>query len=318
VQASDCSLTLFPCIQELQKQYAPIPLKNGEEIDFTPRVQSLHDNSLVKKEAAKAKSAKLMKTAESKQAVYSQIRKQAYDFRDKAKKEEEPEPETYTKGMKVTIVGLVKAAKYNDKVAEVTDVVKDGRYPVRIVDSKKNLNVKRANLRLYRPVVCKEFVSLNLEQGFRCTPELLFRALTDQDTVSKYQQSEAKIDVKTGGKFSLFGGSIHGHFVEVNAPAKLIKKWRFREWPDDHFSTVEINITSPEYGITVLKLKQTSIPIHDKFRNRDVPQKVKKGWTDFFWARIQKFMGFAKVGKKEYNRKKKKRKESESSSSDDG
>jgi len=41
-------------------------------------------------------------------------------------------------------------------------------------------------------------------------------------------------------------------------------------------------------------LKQTQIPIADKFGNRDLPEKVKIGWSRFFWERIQKMMGYHK------------------------
>eukprot|EP00466_Bigelowiella_natans_P005556 jgi/Bigna1/89238/estExt_fgenesh1_pg.C_460007 len=359
--------------KELQKQYAPVPLKPGQQLDFTPRAQTLHESTLVKKDEERKKAEAAQKkfengggtnlsysqviTRHAKEAQQEnldhrpfvlpvpetcvamtlQIRKNAYDFRDKEHEVALEEPDKYDIGQKVVIHGLKKAAKFNDQVAEVLSEIKDGRYPVKIVESKKQLNVKRENLKMYRPVVCKEFVNIKLEyaaprvsvathtkyinrrivnlhkgvsfvcvmRGFRCTPELLFKALTDQDMVSKYTQSEAKIEVKEGGGFSLFGGSIHGSFQEASPPSKIVQVWRFKEWPDDHFSTVTLEISSPEYGVTVAKLNQVEVPVHDKFRNRDVPDKVKKGWKEFFFDRIHKVVGFAKVEKSEYSRKKK-------------
>mmetsp|Transcript_9108 Transcript_9108/g.17735 ORF Transcript_9108/g.17735 Transcript_9108/m.17735 type:complete len:327 (-) Transcript_9108:228-1208(-) len=297
---------------ELQKQYAPVPLKPGQKLDFTPRVQTLHESTLVKKEAERKRAEEALKRLEKAKPTdmsYTTVRKNAYDFRDKEHEKALPEPEKYDPGMKVVIHGLQKAARYNDSVAEVLGELKDGRYPVKIIEMKKQLNVKKANLKLYRPVVCTEFTDVTDEVGFRCTPELLFQALTNQDMVSKYTQSKATIDIKANGEFSLFEGSIHGSFLEVKAPGRIVKKWRFKEWPDDCFSTVTISITSPEYGVTVLTLKQTGVPMHDKYRNRDVPQKVKKGWKNFFWDRIHKVVGFAKVDKKEYSGKAKKEEE---------
>mmetsp|Transcript_7524 Transcript_7524/g.10606 ORF Transcript_7524/g.10606 Transcript_7524/m.10606 type:complete len:330 (+) Transcript_7524:75-1064(+) len=297
--------------KELQQQYAPVPLKEGQKLDFTPRVNTLHESTLVKKEQerrrAEAAQRKLQEQFDGNAAnlTYAQVRKNAYDFRDK-QDESFKEPETYQIGQKVTIFGLKKAAKFNEMVAKITAEIKDGRYPVQIVETKKQLNVKRENLKLYRPVVCTEFVTIDLERAFRCTPELLFRALTDADMISKYTQSEAKCNPKPGNTFSLFGGSIHGSFTEATAPSKIVQKWRFKEWPDDHFSTVTIDISSPEYGVTVLKLKQVDVPIHDKFRNRDVPKKVRDGWKNFFFDRIHKVVGFAKVDKNEYDKKAKK------------
>mmetsp|Transcript_23307 Transcript_23307/g.41219 ORF Transcript_23307/g.41219 Transcript_23307/m.41219 type:complete len:346 (+) Transcript_23307:47-1084(+) len=295
--------------QELQKQYAPVPLKPGQKLDFTPRVATIHDSALVKKKGeqksdgantdAKAKAASAAAAAAT--LTYAKVRKNAYDFRDK-EDDSVTEPEHYEQGQKVKIHGLKKAARYNGEVAEVLGPEVNGRYPVKIQESKKQLNVKRANLKMYIPVVCTEFVDINLEEGFRCTPELLFRALTDQTMIAKYTRSEAKVECKKGGKFSLFGGSLHGTFDAVEASKKIVQKWRFKEWPDDCYSTVSIDIHSPEYGITVATLAQSNVPIHDKYRNRDVPQKVRDGWKNYFWDRIHKVVGFAKVDKSEYRK----------------
>jgi len=206
--------------------------------------------------------------------------------------------------MKVVVHGLKKAAKYNGMIAEILDVENQGRYPVKLVELKKQLNIKKANIKSYRPVICTEFSNFKLEEGFRCTPELLFRALTDAQMISKYTNSKAKVDLKENGKFSMFEGSIHGSFTEIDVPKKLVKKWRFKEWPDDCYSTVTINIDMPSYGITVLKLEQVNVPVHDKYRNRDVPQKVKKGWKTNFFGRIHKVCGYAKVDKSEYSKSK--------------
>lgn len=50
----------------------------------------------------------------------------------------------------------------------------------------------------------------------------------------------AAVDVKVGGKFSLFGGNLEGEFVQVDAPNSYTQKWRFKSWPDNWFSTVRI------------------------------------------------------------------------------
>eukprot|EP00954_Amorphochlora_amoebiformis_P013664 1072935-Amorphochlora_amoeboformis.AAC.1 len=68
----------------------------------THRVQTIHDNSLVKKQAeakkaqAAAAAAGGVATTQATSLAYSQIRKNAYDFRDKEEKVKEPEK--YEKG----------------------------------------------------------------------------------------------------------------------------------------------------------------------------------------------------------------------------
>lgn len=54
---------------------------------------------------------------------------------------------TYQRGDRVTIQGLVKAAKYNGEPATVTGDPTDGRYPVHLINVLKDLRVKPGNLR---------------------------------------------------------------------------------------------------------------------------------------------------------------------------
>jgi len=137
---------------------------------------------------------------------------------------------------------------------------------------------------------------LRIVEGFRCTPALLYEALTAQPLVSFYTQSPAVIELKEGGKFSLFGGSVVGKFVTLEKDKKIVQTWRFdKEWEPDWFSTVTMIFSAPEYGVTRLELVQENIPLSDKYYNRDVPEKVKNGWERFFWERIRNIVGYQKI-----------------------
>jgi len=138
--------------------------------------------------------------------------------------------------------------------------------------------------------------TLRMVEGFRCLPQHIYEALTDQRLVSVYTQSPAVIDAKEGGSFSLFGGSVTGKFIALEPGKKIVESWRFNnEWEPDHFSTVTIKISMQSYGITRLELVQENIPVYDKYLNRDVPEKVKNGWERFFWERIRGVMGYGKA-----------------------
>jgi len=140
-----------------------------------------------------------------------------------------------------------------------------------------------------------ETQTLRLEAGFQAQPKNLYEALTDERLVSTYTQSPAKIDSKEGGQFSLFGGSIQGKFVKLEPYSRIVEHWRFVDWPDGHYSTVTIELSAPSSNTCRLHLVQTDVPENDKFGNADVPDKVKHGWENYFWERIQKVLGYHKV-----------------------
>lgn len=75
---------------------------------------------------------------------------------------------------------------------------------------------------------------------YACRPQDLYDALTDARFVQNYTQAPAEFDRKVGGEFTLFGGAVQGKFLQLDAPNLIEQSWRFREWPDDVFSTVRI------------------------------------------------------------------------------
>jgi len=129
--------------------------------------------------------------------------------------------------------------------------------------------------------------------GFAATPKYVFEALIDAKLVSTYTQTPAVIDPKVGGRFSMFGGSIQGKFLQLEQNSRLVQEWRFGEWPENHYSVVDISLSLASPGVTKLVLYQKWIPLTDRFGNGDVPAKVQFGWKQFFWERINKILGYA-------------------------
>ena len=52
------------------------------------------------------------------------------------------------------------------------------------------------------------------------------------------RQSEAKSDVRPGGAFSMFNGTVSGTYREVTSPNRIVQDWRFNHWPDGMLSKV--------------------------------------------------------------------------------
>ena len=119
--------------------------------------------------------------------------------------------------------------------------------------------------------------------------------MTDYRMMQAYTQAPATSDAKVGGAFTLWGGSVSGSYTELVADTKIAQTWRFSDWKDGDTSTVTIDLTSPSYGVTVVKLVQTNVPEEDKFGNRSVQAKVADGWQSKFFQPIQRTLGFALI-----------------------
>ena len=140
-----------------------------------------------------------------------------------------------------------------------------------------------------------EVSSLELKAGFRAPVGHIFEAFTNEGMMSGYTQSPCKLDVKEGGAFSQFGGSVTGEFTKITKPSELQMKWRFKEWDSEHYSLVTIKFEPLDSSSTKLTLTQTNIPHADKFGHHGVVEKVTQGWDTFFFQRIQKILGYAKL-----------------------
>lgn len=142
--------------------------------------------------------------------------------------------------------------------------------------------------------MAETYHTIELEEGFRCQPANLYEALLDERLVSQYTQSPARIELKQGGSFSLFDGSITGTLTALDPPHSFTETFRFKEWKEDELSTVTVTLTAVDRQTTRLTLKQTHVPEHDRYGNRDVASKVEQGWRMYFFLRVQQVMGYSK------------------------
>uniref|UniRef100_A0A0B6XYD5 Activator of Hsp90 ATPase AHSA1-like N-terminal domain-containing protein n=1 Tax=Arion vulgaris TaxID=1028688 RepID=A0A0B6XYD5_9EUPU len=98
--------------------------------------------------------------------------------------------------------------------------------------------------------------TLTMTETFNCQASDLYRALTFKPMVEAYMGSNIIFEPIKGERFSLAGGNITGEFVELVPDQKLLKRWRVKSWPAEHYSEVTIELVDKE-GTTVLNLKQT-------------------------------------------------------------
>jgi len=128
---------------------------------------------------------------------------------------------------------------------------------------------------------------------FNATPTQLFEALTDQDKLCVFSESDCIMELTTGSDFMLLSGEILGTNLEI-VPDKLIKqKWRFKDWPDDHFSILTLTLEENNGG-TKLNLTQIDVPTNQLSKTLSL-------WEDRFWKKIKTIFGWEyKITSKSY------------------
>jgi len=130
-------------------------------------------------------------------------------------------------------------------------------------------------------IPCK---SLTLTEEFKCSTGDLYRALTDKEMIRAFTQSLAQVDAQKGGRFSLFNGNVVGEFTDLVTDKKIEMRWRFKTWPDEHYSNVTIELTQKADGVD-LRLSQSGIPTNDFDR-------TKEGWQNYYWRSMKQTFGY--------------------------
>uniref|UniRef100_A0A1B6E8U8 Activator of Hsp90 ATPase AHSA1-like N-terminal domain-containing protein n=1 Tax=Clastoptera arizonana TaxID=38151 RepID=A0A1B6E8U8_9HEMI len=150
---------------------------------------------------------------------------------------------------------------------------------------KKQMQVNHVNESAKTVKGCKiDTASLKLSNNFQCTAQEFYRALTTPELAIAFTQGPVKLDCKKGGKFELFGGNIQGEFIELEPDKKIVQKWRIKQWPPEHYSTVTIELDQQE-DHTVVKLTQTGVPSNEADGTRE-------NWERYYWESIKRTFGW--------------------------
>lgn len=126
---------------------------------------------------------------------------------------------------------------------------------------------------------------LQMKEEFKCRANEIYNVFTDINMVRAFTHgSAANYEAQKGGKFSLFDGNISGNFMELILNEKIVMNWRYKQWPDEHYSVVTLEFREKE-DCTDLVLNQTGIP-HNFLENTE------EGWRRFYWNAIKQTFGF--------------------------
>ncbi|CAH8439434.1 unnamed protein product [Schistosoma turkestanicum] len=125
---------------------------------------------------------------------------------------------------------------------------------------------------------------ISITDEFFCTPDDLYRVFTTKELVQAFTRSEATVNPVVGGEYSVFGGNITGIFGMLVAGKTIQMKWRKREWPENHYSSLTLEMSAFEGG-TRLLLTQTNVPAYDLENTRN-------GWFTIFLSALKQTYGY--------------------------
>ncbi|CAH8461996.1 unnamed protein product [Schistosoma margrebowiei] len=125
---------------------------------------------------------------------------------------------------------------------------------------------------------------LSITDEFFCTPDDLYRVLTTKELVKAFTRSEATVDPVVGGAYSVFSGNITGIFDLLDPGKSIQMRWRKRDWPENHYSSLTLEMNAFEGG-TRLFLAQKNVPAYDLENTRD-------GWLTIFLAALKQTYGY--------------------------
>ncbi|XP_011306173.1 activator of 90 kDa heat shock protein ATPase homolog 1 [Fopius arisanus] len=121
------------------------------------------------------------------------------------------------------------------------------------------------------------------QQKFQCRAPEFFNVLTTTEMVQAFTKGPVRLEPTKNGKFELFGGNIHGEFVELS-PTKIVQKWRCKQWPEGHFSEVVLDINEKSDHTEVV-LTHTGVPSSEE-------DSTKENWDRYYWDAIKRTFGF--------------------------
>ena len=91
----------------------------------------------------------------------------------------------------------------------------------------------------------------------------------------------AEIENFEGGKFSAYGGGVHGETILLRPHQKIVQKWRSMNWTEGLYSELTYDLKK-DGEETVVNLTQTGVP-DDDF------DKINEGWEMMYWGPMRKY-----------------------------
>ncbi|XP_068607915.1 activator of 90 kDa heat shock protein ATPase homolog 1b [Brachionichthys hirsutus] len=124
----------------------------------------------------------------------------------------------------------------------------------------------------------------SMRETFQASPTELYRVFLRQEMIQAFTNAPATVEAEKGGKFRLLDGNIIGEFTELLPDQKLVMKWRYNNWPCEHYATVTMTFLDRS-SETELKVECRGVPDSEEERTQD-------GWKRYYFAAIKQTFGY--------------------------
>ncbi|KAI9825402.1 MAG: hypothetical protein M1832_001132 [Thelocarpon impressellum] len=124
-------------------------------------------------------------------------------------------------------------------------------------------------------------------EEFRTTAAELYQTFTDPQRIAAFTRAPPKLfeGAKEGGKFELFGGNVSGEYLELVEPTKIVQRWRLMQWPEGHYSKLEIKLDQNDQdSVTVMRVNWQAVPIGQE-------EVTKRNWREYYVRSIKTTFG---------------------------
>jgi len=133
--------------------------------------------------------------------------------------------------------------------------------------------------------------TLTSSAEFRTTAQELFTTFTDRQRIAAFTRgSPKKFDgANPGSKFEIFDGNVSGEYTTLDSPTKIVQKWRLRQWPAGHYSTLNIDFDQNDIdAVTVMRVRWEGVPVGQE-------EVTRKNWDEYYVRSIKTTFGFGTV-----------------------
>ena len=121
-------------------------------------------------------------------------------------------------------------------------------------------------------------------------PAMLYELFMDSAKHSTATGMPAKISAKVGGKWSAFGGMIHGKTLALVPNKMIVQTWRSSGWKKtDPDSILVAQFEKSASGGATVYLTHIGVPEHDH-------KGVTQGWIKYYWEPWRKYLKGRKRG----------------------
>lgn len=116
------------------------------------------------------------------------------------------------------------------------------------------------------------------------TPKEVYEAYVDSVKHAAFTCYSAEIERREGGSMRAGGDYIVGEFQELVPEVRIVQTWHASDFPEGHYSRLELNLEPSEEGGTLLRMVHSGVPA-------GMEGDIAEGWKRHYWEPLKAYLG---------------------------